>query len=41
MCIMIVGARVAQLAEHLTCNEDVGGAIPLSGSTIGLTISKE
>jgi hypothetical protein len=25
-------AIVAQLVEHLTCNEDVSGSIPLNGS---------
>ena len=25
-------AGVAQLVEHLTCNEDVGGSIPLASS---------
>ena len=29
-------AGVAQLVEHLTCNEDVGGSIPLA-SSIGLS----
>ena len=26
-------ASIAQLVEHLTCNEDVGGSIPSGGST--------
>ena len=26
-------ARVAQLVERLTCNEDVAGSTPVSGST--------
>ena len=27
-------ARVAQLVERLTCNEDVAGSTPVSGSTL-------
>ena len=27
-----IDAIVAQLVEHLTCNEDVSGSIPLNGS---------
>jgi hypothetical protein len=30
---MVRAARVAQLVEHFTCNEDVAGSIPASGST--------
>jgi|GEM_PF-4909628 hypothetical protein len=26
-------ARIAQLVEHLICNQDVGGSIPSAGST--------
>ncbi len=28
----LIDAIVAQLVEHLTCNEDVSGSIPLNGS---------
>ena len=28
----LINAIVAQLVEHLTCNEDVSGSIPLNGS---------
>ena len=35
----IIGARVAQSVERLTCNEDVTGSIPVSGSIIIYIIS--
>ena len=33
-------ARVAQLVERLTCNEDVAGSTPVSGSTLAYVILK-
>ena len=32
-------AGVAQLVEHLTCNEDVGGSTPLGGSSVTFFIA--
>ncbi len=31
-CLKLIYARIAQLVEHLICNQDVGGSRPSAGS---------
>lgn len=39
--LILATAGVAQLVEHLTCNQKVVGSIPTAGSILTLVLSRE